>query len=238
MASARKGWNDAMKATAPSHVLRTQQRRRSERRGRRPQKQHRSTTAAGGLLDSVELQRALWVDTLEGVDISAAVTGEDDNLDGDEDDDVYDAFEELDGDGNNKKRKKKKPKRKTNRKPNSSKRFQARSLGAVLLEEASREDGIASELLATHATTSTPLPQRHFCSVTGLPGRYRDPTTGLWYSTYGALEQIRERPPPWMSLSGGANATFLEAVRSIEDHQQRQHHGKGETAKDNPLIQN
>jgi len=59
------------------------------------------------------------------------------------------------------------------------------------------------------------LPRRKFCPVTGQEGLYREPKTGIPYANIKALEQIRERPPPWMSLSG--TAAYHEAVKSIRD---------------------
>lgn len=77
----------------------------------------------------------------------------------------------------------------------------------------------AADTAATTTTTTTrhPRPPRRFCPVTGLPGSYAEPRTGIPYATLQALEQIRERPPPWMSLGvgSGGNASYYEAVRSL-----------------------
>ncbi|KAJ4979979.1 hypothetical protein NE237_010759 [Protea cynaroides] len=42
-------------------------------------------------------------------------------------------------------------------------------------------------------TTSASYPQRAICAVTGLPAKYRDPKTGLPYTTKEAFKTIRER---------------------------------------------
>ena len=57
-------------------------------------------------------------------------------------------------------------------------------------------------------------PGRRLCSVTGLLGKYRDPSSGLAYATHAAAEQLKDTPPPWLQLSG--NAPYYEAVRIIK----------------------
>jgi len=96
------------------------------------------------------------------------------------------------------------------------KRFKLRSFASILLEEAGRDDGISHDYLRLEVRHSLehPLPVRTFCPVTGLEGKYKDPKTGnIPYANLAALEQIRERLPPWMTLNG--NATYHEAIKSL-----------------------
>lgn len=219
-AAARKAWNDAMKASAPTHIrgAARPRKRRSERRARTCKT---SATTATSAAESAELQRSIWVDALEEVDAHA----QDQGAAAGQDDDAYNEYEELDGgnddDGDKAKSKKRRASRKAAPKKAAAahKRFLPRSLGTILLEEANtRPDGVAQEFLRVQATNDgTPLPARNFCPVTGLPGLFRDPKSGIWYSSYAALEQIRERPPPWMALTGGSHATYYEAVKSIQE---------------------
>uniref|UniRef100_A0A1J3H5W9 SWR1 complex subunit 2 n=1 Tax=Noccaea caerulescens TaxID=107243 RepID=A0A1J3H5W9_NOCCA len=43
------------------------------------------------------------------------------------------------------------------------------------------------------STKSIPYPEKAVCVITGLPAKYRDPKTGLPYSTRDAFKEIRER---------------------------------------------
>ena len=89
----------------------------------------------------------------------------------------------------------------------------------ILLEEVNREDGVAYNWLASEArsinSSGNPIPSRKFCPVTGMDGIYTDPKSGIPYANLKALEQIRERPPPWMTLGG--NVAYHEAAKSIRD---------------------
>ncbi|KAL7462863.1 hypothetical protein ACHAXS_003235 [Conticribra weissflogii] len=112
-----------------------------------------------------------------------------------------------------------------------------RSLASILIEEASRSDSVAKQYVdaavrplrkKTHTSTlseegnssvttiTKPYPARKFCPVTGLFGEYTDPKSGIPYATLPALEQIRERAPPWMSQSYGGSASYWEAIRSLK----------------------
>jgi len=92
------------------------------------------------------------------------------------------------------------------------KRFLPRSLGTILVEDPNRAAFLAAE---AKVPPNQQLPRRKFCPVTGTEGIYTEPKSGIPYSSLKALEQIRERTPPWMSLGG--SATYYEAVKSIED---------------------
>lgn len=125
-------------AAGASAVLPQSQKRRSDRR----KKQDRRTKARkvqglanGGDTDAQEFQAAVWMDALEDVDPSQALLLQ-------EDDDEYDALEELDGGGGNKRgnKRKKASKQAPGQMP---KRFLPRTLGSILVEEANREEGSA-----------------------------------------------------------------------------------------------
>ena len=125
-----------------------------------------------------------------------------------------------------------------------AKYLKARSLASILMEEAGRADSVARRYVdanvrrlgsgntsstwqgvsnnndATEVTSTTytnPYPSRKFCPVTGLFGEYTEPKSGIPYASLAALEQIRERPPPWMSEGrGGGSANYWEAVKSLQ----------------------
>jgi hypothetical protein len=119
--------------------------------------------------------------------------------------------------------------RAASRKPSSAaaeaaekeKRLRPRSLASILIEEAAHPEGNTSKYLAAEARLTSPsnnginYPKRKFCPVTGLFGIYTDPKTRIPYATLDALEQIRERQPPWMNLSG--SAAYHEACKSLRN---------------------
>ena len=205
--AARKAWNEAMRATAGSAALPPSlQQRPLKRRSDRNKKQERRAKArkvdmSSG--ESEEYRQAVFIDSLEGVDPA---------IEQQLDDEEYDELNELDGKKGRKKRGAAKAKAGT-----LPKRFLPRTLASILVEDAGREDGIAKEFLEAEARlpANQQLPKRKFCPVTGLEATYTEPKTGLPYSGFSALEQIRERPPPWMLLGG--SAAFLESVKSIRD---------------------
>jgi hypothetical protein len=188
----------------------------------------------------------VWIDALEGVDASSSFLGTDLTEDkADDDDDAFDELEDLEEGGKKKGANRRKKKRKAGGGNTATvampKRFLPRMLASILTEEHGRVDSTAQAFLESHAvlvsrsSTSTHqepqqqpppplrkvalprlLPRRPYCPVTGLPGIYKDPSTGgTPYATLSALAQIRERPPPWQTLSGAA--AFAEAQRSILD---------------------
>jgi hypothetical protein len=54
-----------------------------------------------------------------------------------------------------------------------------------------------------------------FLSSDWIGRYYTEPKSGIPYASLKALEQIRERPPPWMTLTG--SAAFYEATKSLLD---------------------
>mmetsp|Transcript_27788 Transcript_27788/g.76495 ORF Transcript_27788/g.76495 Transcript_27788/m.76495 type:complete len:212 (-) Transcript_27788:1618-2253(-) len=205
--AARKAWNEAMKATAGSAALPPAlQQRTLKRRSDRNKKQERRAKARKVDLSSGEndeYKTAVWIDDLEGVDPSIVA----------DDDEEYDELNELEG-------RKGRKKRGSANKAKSGvmpKRFLPRTLATILMEDAGREDGVAKEFLEAEArlTKKEQLPKRKFCPVTGLLAEYTEPKSNLPYSGFAALEQIRERPPPWMMIAGAA--AYLESVKSIRD---------------------
>jgi YL1 nuclear protein C-terminal domain len=176
---------------------------------------------------------------LEGIDPTA-------NIDqAPEEDEEYDELEEFEE--STKKRKKRTTNNKRETKKSKSKvaaipkRYLPKSLGTILLEEAYRpanDDAhndeinaarcfIESEarILVTPENSGLTLPRRKFCPVTGTIALYTEPKSGIPYSTFPALEQIRERAPIWMMMTTAAAAnnnnnsvaSYYEAVKSIEE---------------------
>ena len=197
-----------MKATAgatalPPSLQQLPQKRRSDRH----KKQDRRTKArrVHSIEDNQELRIAYWVDALEGVDPTAQ---------GVEDDEEYDELDEMES----RKRKRRGASASKSKKAGVlPKRFRPRSLASIITEDLNQEGGASAAFLAAEARIpkAQQLPRRQFCPVTGQEGLYKEPKSGIPYANFKALEQIRERPPPWMTLGG--SAAFYEAAKSIRE---------------------
>lgn len=206
----RKAWNDAMISAAgvnalPAELKPRTNKRRSDRRKKQDRREKaRKTTAIG----DKELLSAAWMDALEDIAPSGPAA---------EDDDSYDELDELKDD----KKRKRKRTSKTNKKKTAGvlpKRFKPRSLASILLEEMTREDGVAKDWLNNEARDTTKMQVvKKMCPVTGMYGIYTEPKSRIPYANLKALEQIRERSPPWMTLGG--TLAYHEAVTSIRDEE-------------------
>eukprot|EP00956_Cyclotella_meneghiniana_P027130 scaffold60248_cov41-Cyclotella_meneghiniana.AAC.1 len=229
-AAQRKAWNEAMKSAGavlpPPHGVSTD-RRRARRDKARKSTAYGGAGNAAGSSDERAYRVALHMDMLEG-----AVA---DNADAEEDEE-YNELEELDEDDDhddvaNTKRgtaaaNKKKSRRKRLSAATSAsipKYLKARSLASILIEEANRSDSVASQYVnaavsssSSSRTKTTTSSTRKFCPVTGLYGTYTDPKSGIPYASLKALEQIRERAPPWMNNSGGSGA-YWEACKTLRN---------------------
>jgi hypothetical protein len=239
MGGQRKAWNEAMMSAAGAAALPPAlQPRTTKRRSDRRKKQDRRDKARkvqsvtgddGG--EGAELLAAAWMDALEDITASGAVSDDDDSYD--EFDDGGEAEGTGGGSANNKRKKTgggagggggggRSRGGASNSKSAAAagvlpKRFKARSLATILLEEVNREDGVARAWLDTEARIpdDQQLPRRKFCPVTGMEGLYTDPKTGIPFANLKALEQIRERAPPFFLLGG--SLAYHEAVKSIRD---------------------
>lgn len=208
--SQRKAWNEAMRSAAGAQALPPglqpkSTKRRSDRRKKQDRRDKARKVLGVGGPESKEILAAAWMDALEDIQASGAAGGEDD--------DSYDELDELEND------KKKRSRRGASKKAQSGvlpKRFKPRSMASILTEEFSRFDGVAKPWLDNEARKPGPrIPSRKFCPVTGMEGIYTEPKTGLPYANLKALEQINERPPPWMTLGG--SLAYHECVKSIRD---------------------
>ena len=230
----RKAWNEAMRSAAGTAALPTalqpKKARRSDRRKKqdRRDKARKSTAIQGP--ESKQLLSAAWMDALEEV---PATTGDNDGADGGDGDDSYDELDELENKTKGNKRARRKPTKKQKELSGSlPKRFKPRTVANILLEEVNRDDGVAFAWLDDEAridrhrgneskrgsnTKFFRLPAKKFCPVTGMEGIYTEPKSGLPYANLKALEQVRERPPPWMTLGG--SLAYHEAVKSIRDEE-------------------
>lgn len=190
------------------------QKRRSDRRKKQDRRDKaRKVQSVAGSSEHQEYQAAVWLDALEDVDPSAGLAQDNDE--------EYDVMDELDDHAN------KKGSKKRSRKAASAvkagvlpKRFSPRPLASILVEEANREEGTARAFIDAEARIQNPnqqLPKRKFCPVTGLRGIYTEPKSEIPYANLKALEQIRERAPPWMTLSG--TASYWEAAKSLRDEE-------------------
>lgn len=102
------------------------------------------------------------------------------------------------------------------------KRFKPRSLASILIEESGRSDGVVKEYIDAEArpVKGSALgrhPRRKFCPVTGLFGVYTDPKSQIPYANLEALEQLRERPPPWLNSYSGGSAAYHDAIKSLRN---------------------
>lgn len=246
-ASARRAWNDAMKVTAGAAALppALQQGNATKRRSDRHKQDRRIKARKGNVYGGSNMNGenqtdrdyriALWVDMLEGIDPTA------NTIAAAEDDEEYDELEEFEE--STKKRKKRSSNTKRESKKSKSKvaaipqRYLPKSLGSILLEEAYRPTIGASDDLdnadeinaarcfieaeARVVDSGSILPRRKFCPVTGSLALYTEPKSGVPFSTFRALEQIRERAPIWMTMATANNnnsvASYYEAVKSIEE---------------------
>jgi hypothetical protein len=234
----RKAWNEAMRSAAglnalPAALQPNNKKRRSDRKKKQDRRDKaRKMSAIGSGAESKEFMAAAWMDALEDV-AAAGPAGEDD--------DSYDELDELqdnDGGSGKKRRQQGKGSKKQSNAGLMPKRFKPRSLASILLEEVNRDDGAAYTWLEAEAralkrqrregaasaaegetriatTVQQQPPARKFCPVTGMGGIYTDPKSGIPFANLKALDQIRERPPPWMTLGG--SIAYHEAVKSIRD---------------------
>jgi hypothetical protein len=187
----------------PAALQPRNQKRRSDRGKKDRREKARKVQTMGGP-ESNEFLAAAWMDALEGVNPSGPAA---------DDDDSYDELDELDNDNKKKKRRGASKKAASGALP---KRFKPRSLASILLEEVNREDGVTRAWMESEARNKRQkVPSRKFCPVTGMEGIYTEPKSGIPYANLKALEQIRERPPPWMTLGG--SVAYHEAVKSIRD---------------------
>lgn len=224
-AAQRKAWNEAMKAAgakipssgASSGVAgRASDRRRKQSRRDKARKSsvYGGDGVGGSSLEEREYRVAIHLDMLEGVTENASGGGDED--------DEYDEFEDLDdeddkkGKGAKKKRKRKSVARSSKASSSSSKYLRPRSLASILIEEANRKDSTAGQYVAA-AVRQYGNTSRKYCPVTGLFGIYTEPKSGIPYANLKALEQIRERAPPWMNLGSSGNATYFETVKTLRN---------------------
>ena len=246
MSNKRKAWNEAMLSAAGSAALpkalqpRTQK-RRSDRRKKQERRDKARKTSVFQSSESKEFRAATWMDALEGVPLGGGgCDGE--GADGGDGDDSYDELDELEGGKKKKARGGRGKSKATKKKQGNSlpKRFKARSMANTLLEEVNRDDGVAFAWLEDearslpHRTRNNKsdngnisgavkfprLPARKCCPVTGMEGIYTEPKSGLPFANLKALEQVRERPPPWMTLAG--SIAYHEAAKSIREETEQQ----------------
>ncbi|KAI2504069.1 YL1 nuclear protein C-terminal domain [Fragilaria crotonensis] len=200
----RKAWNEAMRAAAgaSANFLPTSLQphaRRSDRRKRRDKARTSSSAVMAGNDADDDYRSVVWMDALEQV-----LQDEDEE----EPEEEYNEFDELQQPSQRKRARKNKPK--VGQIP---KRFKARSLASILHEETTRSDGVALAFVQAGCSVVDTLPRRPFCPVTGLPGLYREPKSALAYANDRALEQIKERAPPWNTMTGAA--VYNDVVKSL-----------------------
>jgi hypothetical protein len=90
------------------------------------------------------------------------------------------------------------------------KRYRVRPLAQALLDDHSSE---GPSYASSDAAPSKFL-VRSICIISGLPGRYEDPNSGLSFFGRSAQEQLKEAPPSWLQSSG--NAPLFDALRLMK----------------------
>lgn len=228
MSTQRKAWNEAMKKAASGTILPvaapvSRRSGRSSNKSKRREKARKALNLlggddgdgiGGGAIDLVEFR----LDALEEVPS--------DLLNNADDDDEYDELEDLEDESGSKKRRKTNSKKAATAKKNGKlpKRFKARSLASILIEESTRgpKDGVLQQYLDAEAARpkncKAQYSKRKFCAATGLMALYKDPKSGIPYANLDALEQIQERPPPWISgFNNVGSATYYETVKSLKN---------------------
>ncbi|KAL3798720.1 hypothetical protein HJC23_004471 [Cyclotella cryptica] len=244
--SAAAASSSSILAAATSSLASDRSRKATRREKARKSSSYASGLAGGGAASLAEERRyrvAIHLDMLEGVvDNSAVLDDNDDEYDEFEELDLQDT-DDGDGEEGSKKRKRKRSGNAASSSSNAAlpKYLRPRSLASILIEEASRSDSMAkryvdaavkslsvesgnpggaesnSNVITKRVRTITrPYPPRKFCPVTGLLGEYTDPKSGISYSSLSALEQIRERAPPWMNVANGGTASYWEAVNTLK----------------------
>mmetsp|Transcript_12308 Transcript_12308/g.18878 ORF Transcript_12308/g.18878 Transcript_12308/m.18878 type:complete len:232 (+) Transcript_12308:30-725(+) len=226
-AAQRKAWNEAMRAAGakvPSSGggRASDRRRKASRRDKARKSSVYGGDSGGSTVEEREFRVAIHMDMLEGVTDNAAA--------GVDDDDDYDEFADLDDENNKgkkgtKKKRQRKSAAKSKKASSSAKYLRARSLASILIEEANRSDSTAKQYVAaavhrydnTNTGAITPYPPRKYCPVTGLFGVYTEPKSQIPYANLKALEQIRERAPPWMNTNSSGAATYLEAIKTLRN---------------------
>ena len=181
--------------------------RRARREKARKSSAYTSTTA-GNTEEEREYRVAQHMDMLEGVtDVALEV----------EDDEEYDELEEFEDNDDEVKKgsKRKRRKRPSNASSLVPKYLKARSLASILIEEANRTDSVAKDYVSAAVSSKSTTKPRKFCPVTGLFGTYTDPKSGISYASLRALEQIRERAPPW--INGGGSGAYWEACKTLRN---------------------
>jgi hypothetical protein len=231
-ASARRAWNDAMKATAGAAALppALQQGNSTKRRSDRHRKQDRRIKARkrsmyGSSSNSMSAENqadhdyrvALWVDMLEGIDPTANTASVPD------DDEEYDELEEFEE--STKKRKKRTSANKRETKKGKSqvvaipKRYLPKSLGSILLEEAYRpasSDDNDSEDEINAA--------RHFIASEARIGKSSDLSTTSCTASMGTLLLPRRKFCPvtgsialYTEPKSGIPFTTIRALEQIRE---------------------
>jgi hypothetical protein len=89
---------------------------------------------------------------------------------------------------------------------------------AALAAAAAAEAGVFVPDYLGAAAAPDGLPPRRFCYVTGQPGRYRDASTGMAYSSVRAIRLLQEHPPSWARFAN--HSPHLDAMEELRKHLQ------------------
>ncbi|GFH46720.1 hypothetical protein CTEN210_03194 [Chaetoceros tenuissimus] len=211
--SKRKAWNEAMRTAAGGNLQipgLAPQPNRATRNKRREKARKAINIGTSSSADIV----AYRIDGLEEAGANV------------EDEDIEEEFDELEEMEKGRKRRRKSAGtgRGKTKAGAIDKRFKPRSLASILIEESGRSDSVVQDYLDAEARpvkgkSLGNYPARKFCPVTGLVGLYTDPKSQICYANLDALEQLRERPPPWLSSFGGGSAAYHDTLKSLRNEE-------------------
>ena len=220
----RSEWESTMAAMASnalSSTSTTSARVNSKKtRKARQQKARKFFGGDGGVKDESGWNGMSYVDMCrmdrleESYDLVIGGGGDDD---GDDDDDEFDEYDEEFGE--KKKKRKKGPKGKKNAQhQGAGKKLKTQSLSQLLMEDLAK-GGINSNasFYAFSAAPPATKPRKHYCHVTGQPTVYKDPQSGIRYSSLEALETIREKAPPWVTNLAQGGCDYFQALKEIKE---------------------
>mmetsp|Transcript_26906 Transcript_26906/g.50990 ORF Transcript_26906/g.50990 Transcript_26906/m.50990 type:complete len:239 (+) Transcript_26906:103-819(+) len=220
----RSEWESTMAAMASnalSSTSTTSARANSKKtRKARQQKARKFFGGDGGVKDESGWNGMSYVDMCrmdrleESYDLVIGGGGDDD---GDDDDDEFDEYDEEFGE--KKKKRKKGPKGKKNAQhQGAGKKLKTQSLSQLLMEDLAK-GGINSNasFYAFSAAPPATKPRKHYCHVTGQPTVYKDPQSGIRYSSLEALETIREKAPPWVTNLAQGGCDYFQALKEIKE---------------------
>lgn len=106
------------------------------------------------------------------------------------------------------------PAKKPKRQPRAAPAASAKKSSRLFLADVLLKDANSMEFVNAMARKPVGRSARAVvCEVTGRPGRYKDPVTGLWVADARALAMLREQVPGWLKHT--AISPYWDAVQTL-----------------------